>query len=366
MSKFNSYLIPKAVTAAQTDFYTLPQAGEMRLCADDLRPFRAAARYEYKVFRAVNADLLAAIQKSFEKACAGAYMTGLKPLQKAFTLMADNYAHMRSVQRVMVRPDPPRVEPVSADFNPREKRHYGGVSAARLARVAAYVSRLTKAVGQRRARLRRARLSSKLSSALSLYKRVKTLIAKFGAAINDPAHAISPRPARADTQDPKVRTPAFRWDPSPHAHYDWAAKTAQLGYDPRQTSLFWLQRQSSALRRAIYHEHHGVQPRAYTGRKHDRVDYAFADRCAFEPCAAADQLNEIWPPIDLRAMIPARDGHESNSGPETARQQAVTPAIAPGKAPLEPSRNDLTANSGPTRTSDRLVEPAATLKYEPG
>ncbi len=96
-------------------------------------------------------------------------------------------------------------------------------------------------------------------------------------------------------------TPSFRWRESPATVYKFKQKTADLGYDPRGTSVYWIERRAAQLR-AQWKRHHrppSTRPPIAKIPKTCTADDRPMRLKDFKPADA--DYGSIWPPIELPA-----------------------------------------------------------------
>ncbi len=103
--------------------------------------------------------------------------------------------------------------------------------------------------------------------------------------------------------------PAFRWRESPASIYNFKEQTEKLGYDPRETSAFWIERRANALRTrwTAYGKHRQLRlnPAQFdflpnAKRRGDMPETNFTPDIPvrdFIPVAA--DYGVIWPPFEL-------------------------------------------------------------------
>ncbi len=102
--------------------------------------------------------------------------------------------------------------------------------------------------------------------------------------------------------------PAFRWRESPASIYKFKEQTAALGYDPRGTSVYWIERRAAQLR-AQWKRHHrppSTRPPIAKIPKTCTADDRPMRLKDFKPADA--DYGSIWPPIELPAPPQARPG----------------------------------------------------------
>ncbi len=153
--------------------------------------------------------------------------------------------------------------------------------------------------------------------------------------------------------------PAFRWRASPASIYNFKQKTAELGYDPRETSAYWIERRANALRRrwTAYAKQNSCEPdtssvagqtkrarREIIPPNSERDDVTVED---FVPAAA--HYGEIWPPL----MLPP--------GPPKAAGQAQDHCLREPEYPEGEDGSVMNARLSGSRSSDSWAAPPSVI-----
>jgi len=244
---------------------------------------------------------------------------------------------MRGLRPTAFQPDPPRHAPVTQGLDKAEARTYGGMKASRLVRVLKFIRGLRRSHGEKAAAGRVLNMSSKLMNGIDIYTRVKALVSNLIEAVNAPETAMTPR--RPNTKIQKTRpSTAFTWEVSPSKIYGWKQTQMRKGYDGRQTSVYWLEKQSSALKRAVYRDHHGIKPLRSTPRL--KPEPREIETRIYHPPSGARLTDQIWPPIDLVRLIEERRGENASHGnkedAEISERKEALPPYGENSRPANP------------------------------
>lgn len=292
--------------------------------------------------------------------------TGHKSVAKMARCLTQTTRLLRELSWTAFRPDAPPYEPPRAWLDPTEDRHYGGVSAARLYRVWSGLGGLMACQGWRACASRLARLSTRLQRGLEIQARVTQIVGELEATLNEPRETEpvpAPQPPTEEPlpeEPPKTEPPPrkkiinrrrFKYRVSPHAQYRWPERVARLGYDPRHTSLYWLEREAKAIRRELVGPKTGpnVSP-----HKRARVKKVERDKTGdtalkmrdYTPPDAALKFDEVWPPIDLRRWVREREV----TALKRDRPQTFDPVVSAFRISAD-------ANSGMTKRDLKLSKP---------
>lgn len=269
---------------------------------------------------------------------------------------------MRDLRPLAGQPNPPRYEPVTQTFDLDEARTYGTIKASRLVRVLQFLRGLKHRKGKRHAARRVLKMSNRLINGLDIYNRIKTLVGSLLDAVDAPETAIIPR-RKKNPATPRSGY-GFKWEMSPQKIYGWRKTVFVTGYDPHQTSVYWLEKQAVALRRAIYREHHGIKTaRSVTAPK---PKVARPETRTYVPPKDAQITEQIWPPIDLVRLIEEREstvGERSNN--KTCHSAPLISRNHPDAEPRENLVMSLSVRTDGTSGSPKQAPDGHSSKEKP-
>ena len=189
----------------------------------------------------------------------------------------------------------------SPDFDPNERRAYGGVMASVLAGVATYFVALRRERGLGPYIHRLARLTKKVSNALYIYSRVKEAMA-FIEAPEEIEIEVTRNGYYVEHLN-AGRRPITDMRPAPPKQTQWATFKKERGYDVRETSLKWVEARARVVkaraRKAARKAYIEAQRLEMAPRKTVRVSTAQQGSSVVDEDTAPMILGEIWPPVPV-------------------------------------------------------------------
>ena len=172
---------------------------------------------------------------------------------------------------------PKKLSKTDVEFDPDEERTYGDVPGGKLSSLAARIV-LTAKDEWRFLKVLRG-VAEAMIAPLVAYLRVNLAMTRLEETINNSCHSgpvfackhqdpegreIADELENAPVSRPsgplfaskqktgmteKNKPPAFKWSQSPRAAYGFAEAKAAYGFDPRDTSVYWIEKRAARLRR---------------------------------------------------------------------------------------------------------------------
>jgi len=210
----------------------------------------------------------------------------------------------------VVPAEPLPLIPCPAAFDPEERREYGGVEASFLAWAAPELLRRKWEIGLGAICHALWKFNTKVQNALFTYSRVKRAM-RWLEKPQEVSVFIDDLPVRknAKRKPPEpTRRRAFKWNITPKDTYQWEACKTRYGFDPRGTSVDWIERQvknarAKARSRAVreFKEREGIV--TFVTKKNMTEEVTEISTRTFEPAPA--QFGEIWPPVPVTEIAGA-------------------------------------------------------------
>jgi len=197
-------------------------------------------------------------------------------------------------------------EPCTGEFDPFERRAYGGVMASKLAGMAEKLvtCRLLYGIGTYFHAF--VSLTDKIQHALYIYTRVKDAMKAFYAPenidlpVNHDGHYLV-----SHTREPQ---PKFTWGVTPRDTYKSGDVFYTHGQDMRSTSLLWIERRARQVKtrarhaaRQAYIQEHNIQVAQSRPMKRACRTGTTSVQKVCKPLPLI--LGEIWPPVPIPSKV---------------------------------------------------------------
>ena len=221
--------------------------------------------------------------------------------------------HAASLRKLILGSLPKRAAKYGcSEFDLEDEREYCGddgvsVKGSALAGVAAYIVRCAVHPIDYLFSLRN--VPSNAVKPIKAYLRVKLAMGRLKAEINN---ASNPSPEDCSSEVPdqvwddksNKPPPTFTWHTSPAKSYGFKEMTETYGYDPRDTSVYWIEKRADALRRKWKNHGQKMRGEAVKTRVRTPKDIIIEPDETTEPVikyftpADAD-YNSVWPPVKM-------------------------------------------------------------------